>query len=157
MTNSNPLIRKETTTGDAAVDGLLSGMVAGILMAVYLVAVGLFAGEGPGIVLGRFAPGEVASPLAGSLSHLAVAGVWGIIFNLGWRLVARGRLGRLPHWLAGLLYGLVLLLVADVIVLPGTDIPLQEILFLNFAVAHVIYGLTLGMVLHRNLDRVSAP
>ncbi|MEK7783988.1 MAG: hypothetical protein AAB658_01015, partial [Chloroflexota bacterium] len=46
---------RETTTGDAAVDGLLAGGVAGGLMAVYLTVAGLTWGDGIAATLGRFA------------------------------------------------------------------------------------------------------
>jgi len=144
MTGNEVLTSKPTTAGDAAVDGLLSGVAAGIVMAVYLVAVGLVMGEGPGIVLSRFDPGEGASPLTGALMHLAVAGMYGMLFGLGHRLVARRWRHILPGWLTGLAYGLALLLIAEAVILPGTDSPLREIAFVHFALAHMIYGLVLG-------------
>ena len=73
----------ETTTrsiGDSAVDGLFGGAIAGILMAVYLVIAGLFNGEDPGTVLGRFTPSGDGSSLLGAAAHLAVSAVYGAIF-----------------------------------------------------------------------------
>ena len=150
MTESNRLAHKDLTLGDAAVDGLLSGIAAGIVMAVYLIVVGLVTGEAPGMVLSRFDPGEKPSPLTGALMHLAVAGVYGMLFALGRRLIVR----RWPFntslsWLAGLAYGLVLLILATTVILPGTGSPLREIPFPHFAVTHVLYGLTLGALMGR--------
>jgi len=154
MTESKVLTSKHASAGDAAVDGLLSGIAAGIVMAVYLVAVGLVMGEGPGIVLSRFDPGEASSPLTGALMHLAVAGVYGMLFALGRRLIVRRQpFGRMLGGLAGLAYGLALLLIAERVVLPGTNSPLREIPFLHFALAHVFYGLTLGFLIHRIVAR----
>jgi hypothetical protein len=54
-----------------------------------------------------------------------------------------------PLWPAGLAYGLVLLLVAEVIVLPATGSPLRDIPIVHFALAHVIYGVVLGLLIAR--------
>ena len=149
MSESKSLIRKETTMGDAAVDGLLAGVVAGLAMAAYLVAIGLVTGEGPATVLARFAPGAGASPMTGVLVHLSESAVYGAVFAVGWRLVARRPRSSLLTVLAGLAYGLVLLLVARAIILPGTASALREIPFVHFAVAHGTYGLVLGFLTGR--------
>ena len=141
MSNSEPLTREKAQIGDAAVDGLMHGVAAGAAMAAYLVVVGLVSGEGPAQMLARFDPGG-ASPLTGALMHLAVSGVYGIGFALIQRLVGR----RVPSWLAGLIYGVLLLLVAEAIVPPGASSPLRAIPALHFAVAHGLYGLTLGIL-----------
>lgn len=174
MTESTRLAHKSKTIGDAAVDGLFSGVLAGVLMAAYLVVVGLVVGEGPGTVLGRFAGGEVTTPLVGALSHLAVSAVYGALFGAGWHLIARRwpftstlrqvqnttglsasdrlRAGSLLTWMGGLAYGVVLLVLAEVVILPRTASPLQEIPLVHWAVAHGIYGLTLGVLIHRGRE-----
>ncbi|MFQ5880583.1 MAG: hypothetical protein ACE5IZ_10475 [Dehalococcoidia bacterium] len=161
MINSKQLTQKERTIGDAAVDGLFRGIIAGALMAAYLVAVGLAAGEGPGTVLARFAPGEGASPLVGALLHLAVSGVYGMLFGLGWHLITRrwpfgrlraGSFGGLPAWVGGLVYVVALLILTEVVILPGTDSPLREVPFVHFALAHIIYGMTLGFLISRGRE-----
>ena len=138
------------TMGDAAVDGLLAGVGAGIVMAIYVVAVGLALGEGIANILGRFAPGEGASPLSSALMHLAVSGVYGLVFGLGRGLIARLWRNRLPGWLTGLAYGLVLLAFAETVILPGTGSALLSIPFAHFALAHIIYGLSLGYLTGRS-------
>ena len=151
MQNDEQLTYKEVTLGDAAVDGLLAGGGAGLLMAAYLIVAGLAMGETVGVVLGRFDPGQGGAPLVGALAHLATAGVYGVIFGLLRRFVPRGWRGRVPGWLAGLVYGLALFAVA-LVLLPAVASPLQEIPRLHFAVAHVIYGLTFGFLIHRKSD-----
>ena len=155
MNKSKSLIY-QATFGDAAVDGLLSGLVAGIGMAGYLVLAGLTTGEGPGPVsyrqvLGRFAPDAEAAALTGGLMHLAVAGVYGMLFALGWWLLVRWR--GVPAWLAGLAYGAALLLVAETLILPSTGSPLAEIPTVHFALAHGIYGVILGFLVGRNAEQ----
>ena len=144
MKNSRELTRKDTTAGDAAVDGLLAGGGAGLLMATYLIVVGLAMGETVGVVLGRFDPGRGGAPVVGALAHLATAGIYGALFGMGWRLVPGRWRGRVPGGLAGLVYGLALFALAALVFLPAAASTLREIPMLHFAVAHSVYGLALG-------------
>jgi len=153
VTESRHLTQIEVKTGDAAADGLLKGIVAGVVMAVYLVLVGLVVGEGPGTVLARFAPSGGASVITGALVHLAVSAVYGALFGAGWHVVRHRqpfdqlRAGSLPPWLAGLLYGVILLVVAEAALLAGADSPQREIPLVHFVAAHVIYGVSLGLLM----------
>jgi hypothetical protein len=137
---------KDSTIGDAAVDGLLGGLGAGIVMAIYLVTAGLGTGDMPAALLSRFDPGNTASPLMGALMHLAVASVYGMVFGIAYRFV---RHGLLPTWLVGLAYGLALLLLAEVVILPGANSPLRAIPVWSFGLAHIFYGATLGWLVGR--------
>ncbi len=147
MADSDRLAQKETTLGDAAVDGLLAGGGAGVLMAAYLILAGLAMGEGLTTILGRFDPGGTASPVVGALTHLAVSGIYGALFGMGWWIVPRGWRGRWTGLGAGLVYGLALFGMAVSVLLPATTSPLSEIPALHFAVAHALYGLALGWLL----------
>ncbi len=131
------------TMGDAAVDGLLAGALAGAVMAAYLVVAGVVQGEALGTMLARFDPQAAASPVVGLFTHLAVASVYGAIFGLGWRAISRVWPQRFV-WLAGLVYGLLLLGLAQTLLLPGAVSALRVIAPLHFALAHGLYGLALG-------------
>ena len=136
---------RETTTGDAAVDGLLAGGVAGVLMAVYLTVAGLTWGDGIAATLGRFDPGGTANPVVGVIAHLAASGVYGALFGVGWRLVARLWPRLLAYvWIGGPVFGLALWGLATVVFLPGAASALRAISPLHFTIAHIVYGLTLG-------------
>jgi hypothetical protein len=126
MNQIKRFVPSRSTVGDAAVDGLISGVVAGLAMAAYLIATALLSGEGPGTVLGRFAAGETTSPVTGGLSHLAVSAAYGALFGVGWWMAARHLPRTLPAWLAGFAYALVLLILAVAVVLPRTDSPLDR-------------------------------
>jgi hypothetical protein len=149
MIESKRLAYGSRNLSDAALDGLFGGVVAGVAMAVYLVIWGATAGLGPGTVLGMFDPSMRGVALTGTLTHLAVASVYGILFGVVWWTLGRGLRLSLPTWLAGAVYGLLLLSAAKVIVLPAAGSPLAEIPTLHFAIAHVIYGAVLGVVSER--------
>lgn len=139
------LVARNTTVGDAAVDGLLGGVAAGAAMAAYLVGVSLFGGEGLA-VLNRFDPNG-ASPVVGALMHLAVSGVYGAAFGIVFKWVRRF---NLPAWLSGTIFGLALFAVATIVILPSSRSALAEIPVVHFAIAHAIYGLVIGIVVNRN-------
>ena len=141
-------VLKTTTVGDAAVDGLLGGVVAGIAMVIYLVVVNLFAGEGVA-VLNRFDP-NAASPMVGVLLHLAVSGVYGAVFGIGWKYARRL---DVPTWLGGIVFGVALFLLAEFVLLPTSQSPLTKIPFVHFGIGHVIYGLVIGWIVGRNLSK----
>ena len=131
---------KSKMMGDAAVDGLLAGLAAGVVMAVYLIVTGLMTGDGLSNILGRFAPGEPTTPLAGALSHLAVSAIYGALFGV----FSMPLQNRVPIWAAGLVYGIVLFLVAQYTLLPGTGSSLLEVSPVHFGIAHLLYGGVLG-------------
>ena len=137
---------RQGTIGDLAVDGLFAGLGAGAAMAVYLVLAGLFAGVGPAEALARFSAVDGASALEGLLSHLAVSSMYGVLFGLLIYILSR-RAGSLDRFLlVGLSYGVLLFLVAQYVVLPGTGSPLGETSVFHLAAAHILYGLVIGLL-----------
>ena len=147
MTDSKRRFEIRGTPGDAAVDGLLAGGAAGIVMAAYLGIAGLAQGFSIGATFGRFDPTGAALPITGLLIHLAVSGVYGMVYGLGRRMTAGvPGLGRLPGWLAGGLDGAILLALAWTLVLSGADSPLLEFPRPHLAAAHGVYGLALGLL-----------
>jgi uncharacterized membrane protein YagU involved in acid resistance len=150
MNQMNAVIKNRSAVGDAAVDGLFGGIAAGVLMAVYLGAYALISGEGLAVMFGRFAVGESALPLQGFVLHLAVSSVYGVMYGIVTKsILPAGRISRFAA-VAGLVYGLLLLVVARVVLLPMANSALLEIPFLHFGIAHVIYGLALGAIAGRS-------
>ena len=149
MADTRAVHNGKVTNGDIAVDGLFHGVIAGVLMALYLTIVGVVMGEGVGTMLGRFWTGEHISPVTGGLLHLATSGIYGMIFALIWhRIGQRGGIGRFA-WLAGIIFAMLLFTVAELIMLPAAHSPLLEIPAAHFAVGHLIYGLCLGFLTQR--------
>jgi len=132
--------------GDTAVSGLLAGILAGVMMAAFLAAAGFAGGDSVADLFSHFSGNEGASPMTGLLTHLAVSGVYGI----GWAYLLRmvRSLILAPVWLVGLVYGLLLFLVAQGIFLVGPTL-LTGIPPLQFLIAHAVYGLTLGLSMQR--------
>src|SRR3990172_3393091 len=113
MTDSRRTASGRESWGDAAVDGLLAGAGGGLVMGLYLIVVSMLSSVSWEDTLAHFDPTSAGSAFTGALAHLAVAGVYGVIFGVGWRLAQRLPIARrLPTWLAGLAYGLALWLLA---------------------------------------------
>ncbi len=150
MSNSQPLIRARSSSGDAAVDGVLHGVGAGIVMAIYLIAIGMVTGAGLTATLSAFDLGEGTSPVRGALIHLAVAAIYGMLFSLIYRLLGRGRsIGRSGNVAIGLAYGLLLWLITQIAFAAGISVALSSLPTVHLAVAHALYGLTLGWLTGR--------
>jgi hypothetical protein len=66
--NTRSVTRTERGWGDAAVDGLLVGVGAGGLMAIYLVVAGVAGGASWLEMLANFDPGAEPRPLTGALT-----------------------------------------------------------------------------------------
>lgn len=145
MNETKPTFIRKASASDAVIDGLFAGLVAGVLMILVIILGGLLSGESPVSVLERFSTGQTASPLAGGLLHLAVSGIYGGLFSLLVYWMPAGLRGRLPDWLAGLLYGFFLLGLATVVLLPGLRSPLVGLPFWVLAAGHIVYGLVVGL------------
>ena len=79
-----------------------------------LIPVGLLAGNTWRQALNVFCPFGQDAPLLGLLLHLGVSAVYGIVFGLVQPLIPQ----RLPGWLAGLGYGVLLFALAELVLLP---------------------------------------
>lgn len=148
ISRQGQIIRKRAAIGDAAVDGLFSGLGAGLVMAVVLVLLGMARGEGPVSVLSRFSGSDWVTPWTGLLSHLAVSGIYGILFGMlvRWALPY----WRNWSWLMGLIYGALLFVLAALVILPGTHSLLRGLPAWEFGLAHLVYGAVLGTLAARN-------
>jgi hypothetical protein len=92
-------------------------------------------------------PGFVAGPaLVGSLIHMIVAGLLGALFGVVTRrvLVLTSDFG-LPL-LAGMIYGLMIWMVAFFVIVPVLSPRLLEIYAPAFIVQHIVYGAVTGLL-----------
>jgi hypothetical protein len=139
--------RERKAVGDAAVDGIIGGLIAGGLMATYLAGYGAAAGHGAAAIMRLFSPGGDQA-ITGTLLHLGVSSVYGALFGILWNLLF-GSSRRVPPWLGGLGYGMILLIFAVNVLLPATNAPLRAIPTTHFGIAHAIYGAMLGWLVSR--------
>ncbi len=128
------------SSGDRAVNGLLGGFFGGLAMAGVIILAGLLAGDAWQQAVTRFIPLGQQSLLQGILLHLGVSAVYGIVYGLLLPLIPR----RVPGWLAGLAYGLLLFSLAQLIILPQTGSGLANLPVWALAAAHAVFGLVLG-------------
>lgn len=157
MTKTNHIVNREISSSDAAIDGLLSGVLAGLAMAAYLALAMLAAGLSPLATLALFAPEPQSGPLVGLLAHLAVSGIYGVLFGMGYAALLRRPDYNPPAWLhaaIGGVYGLLLFLAAWTLILPATGSQLQQIPLMQLAVGHLLYGVLLGWLVYRRARRM---
>jgi len=145
MAKTKILDKRQVSAGNAAVNGLFSGLLAGILMGLYLVFAGLTAGRGVAVYLAYFGLGKATTPLAGLMLHLAISGIYGLIFGTVCHAVGLDRLDSIPPWLVGLVFGLITWVLAEYLILPGIGSPLNRIPTMHFIAAHALFGLVLGI------------
>jgi hypothetical protein len=147
MSDTSVFKQKELSNGETAIDGLFGGVLSGIVMVLILILTGLTVGDRPGTVLARFSPGGAPSPLVGLIAHLAVSGIYGLMFGTVYQFVTRRWIRSHPAWAAvwiGGLYGLALLLLARVVFLSTDGSALKAFPSFHFSLAHLTFGLVLG-------------
>lgn len=129
------------TLGELAVDGLLRGLAAGFMMMIVLLLTALFDGVTPMAAMSRFGFAAGDNALSGLLSHLAASAVlgaaWGMLYG-----TALHRL-PLPAWLLGVVYGVALFAGAAIFIVDATGF--ADVAQWQLLLAHVVYGLTLGL------------
>ena len=155
MSKVNLMKREGYSIGDAAVDGLLNGVIAGVAMAIYMLLMLLINNVPLGEIFSYFRS-ITSSPVAGTLVHLAVSGIYGVVFGLAFAYLTRRWGGPSLTWLAliaGLVYGAILWFIASTMVLSiGSTSPL-DLPGVHLIIAHLFYGLLLGILSLRSNAR----
>ena len=148
MEKSKAQLLHKSTASDAIVSGLFNGLLGGAAMAVVIAGWSLLAGQGISY-LGNFSASAAVSPLQGLLMHLAMSGIYGMLYGLIHRQIRMERFRLIPGWLAGLGYALVLWVFAVSVMLPVAHSLILSLPWYVFFSGHLAYGLTLGA--RRNL------
>lgn len=152
MDKTDLISRNINSVSNLAVDGLLYGLVSGTAMFLSLAAFALLSGNTPRLLLEHFGISGLASPMQGLLSHLAVSAIYGILFGvLIWPMLRKFSSARFVGLVAGLLYGVLLLILAQIAILPGTSSPLGQIPLWQWVLGHLIYGLVLGSLFGKKI------
>lgn len=149
MTTSDPILSPlPTTWGDAAVDGLCAGFAAGWLMAAYLAGYAEWADIGATALFAAISLND-GTPLSGLLAHSGMAVVYGTIFGVGLRWLRRWL--TTPARTVGLggVYGLSLAGLAYIMQHNSEIAPFVALPHVHLLIAHLAYGLGLGLLCAR--------
>lgn len=145
-------ITKTMSVGEAAVEGLLGGIGAGIVMGLFILGLEAVMGVSPVTVLTYFNAGENASPLTGLFTHIALSGMYGVVLSVGLMMLVRilGFSKTREWWLViGLLYSALIFGIAETIILPGTQSLLRDLPLWAMVAAHMVYGIVLAWLTTR--------
>lgn len=151
MAGNRYLSQKHTRTiGDGAVDGLFSGLAAGIWIGSFYLVLGLAQGKTFKDVLNVLVIGRTITPAAAVLVHLSISGIFGVLFGVVVHLYQQVRgapRSVMGYAAAGLGYGLLLALVARFVLLPGSGSFMESLGWLPLIGLHELYGWSLGMLI----------
>jgi ABC-type transport system involved in multi-copper enzyme maturation permease subunit len=141
MEKGDYYLNRKSSLGEMTTEGLFAGLVAGMVMLLYLLGSGLLSGGTVSLVMGRFSIQTPANPVQGAFLHLAVSATYGLLFGIIYTLLRR----RFSSWILALLYALAIYLLAHFIVLPASSSRLLDLTPIHFALAHLVYGMVLGV------------
>jgi hypothetical protein len=139
-----PHLQQKSSTGDAVVSGLFSGLLGGAAMAVVIAGWSLLAGQGISY-FSNFSNSTPVPILQGLLMHLAMSTLYGMLYGLIHRQTRMERFRFFPGWLAGLGYALVLWVFAVSVMLPASRSLILTLPWYVFFSGHLVYGLALGV------------
>ncbi len=125
--------------------GLLAGFVGSMVMAILMMATSRGQSGVNAMLIGRALgkpPTDPGAKMGGMVAHFAYGSAMGVVFVLGSSALLVG--GSL--WLNGLLFGVLLFLIAAMVIMPAAGVS-QEMMrrmpkgrFMGFLVFHLIYG-----------------
>jgi hypothetical protein len=143
MEPTNKLKGADFRIEDAVINGLFSGVLAGLAMILVLALLGSYNQPKIKDLLGLFDPTGNQNFYAGGFAHLAVSAVYGLIFGLLWKLFFFGR--RIPVWIGGVIFGGLIFVFSELFISQGSGTPLFQIPALLFGISHLVYGTILGL------------
>lgn len=147
MSKTNLLTREKYFSGDAAVDGFLNGVIAGVFMGMYVLLIFLVNGLPPEEVM-LFFDNSISSPLYAPVVLLAVSGIYGLVYGLiilpiisRWENIPRVGIAAAT----GIIYGILLWSIANFIILPES-LPAGYVPGIYLLTSHMVYGLLIGLM-----------
>jgi hypothetical protein len=143
MEPTNKLKGADLRTEDAVINGLFSGVLAGLAMILVLALAGSFTQPKITDLLGLFDPTGNQNNFTGGFAHLAVSAVYGLIFGLLWKLFFFRR--RIPVWIGGIVFGGLIFVFSELFISHGSGTTIFQIPTLLFGISHLVYGTTLGV------------
>ncbi len=137
--------------GEVAVDGLLQGVAAGIVMLLVFLALGALEGYAPSRILSALGLTHDATQVQGALVHLAIGAIYGVLWSLLIALPVRLYFPEIETatWVAvGLGFGCLTWLVAEAALFAVTGLSMLP--WYALLMAHLLYGGTLGLIQARH-------
>lgn len=136
-----------------AIAGLAGGLAMSIVAAIISLSLGndiwLEAKQIAALVYGRAAiaqPGFILGPVVvGTLLHFAMAALLGALFGIVTRRLLRLTSDFGTPVLAGLIYGMLIWLLAYFLILPVLNPVLLETYAPSFIIQHIVYGAVTGL------------
>ncbi len=154
MTTANASYPRIFSNGPAwALRGARNGLVAGVVMAMVMMMLGLFDKgffAAPSSIWAFWAGPSVYAPttvslsfVIGAMGHMMNSAIFGLIFAGLFSRAARSRLGLI---IAGAIYGLVIFGIMWYGVVPAIDPVMLKLNATVFAFAHFMWGVALGLL-----------
>ena len=138
-----------------AIKLLVAGLVAGIVMAMWQMMVEAFGGNGfwsPSVYIAATllrnlqsvampVPFDFVSVMVGLMGHMMNSVIFGLIFTF---LIGARFHSLVGQVVAGLIYGVVIFLVMQLIFVPILDPVMLRLNTIAFLIAHMMFGVVLG-------------
>jgi hypothetical protein len=150
MSKIRPIVQVYRRTSDVIIDGLFNGIQAGLLMGTYLAVALIASRQGLAPFLNDLSQLTGTGPLTSVFFHLAVSGIYGALFGGISKLVSikwPASTSAWPNQGLGVIFGALLYLFANTILLPETRELLKGLQPIHFLIAHLIYGWALGLLM----------
>ena len=144
MTDQQTLVEKRISLASVAMNGLFNGLLAGVIMALYVVLAGQVVGGSNWAFMGYLDITHSGMPGQAILTHLAISAAYGVIYGMLRRLTRLDQQNLLPGWLAGVTFGLLIWAMTITWILPVDHFVLGPLPAGYLLFAHLIYGLVLG-------------
>jgi hypothetical protein len=159
MRTSTPAIRPAASPlpDIVGLGGTIAGLVGGLAMAIVGAIISLTIGgdiwlESKQIAAAVYGPAALASSgfdagpvLIGTLLHFVVSAAFGALFGIVMRRVLHLTSDFGTMVLAGLIYGMLLWLLAFFVILPLLNPTLLETYAPSFIIQHIVYGVVTGL------------
>ena len=144
MADHETLVARRVSLVGVVTNGIFNGLLAGVMMALYMALAGLVVGGSNWAFMGYLDITHSGVPGQVILTHLAISAAYGVIYGLVRRLTRLDQQNLLPRWLAGVTYGLLLWTISIAWILPKDHFVLSPLPAGYLLFAHLIYGLVLG-------------
>ncbi len=136
---------KKAALREAAVNGAFYGLLAGVVMELYMLLAGNVVAGSNWAYVSYLDLTHSDSPWQTVFTQLVVSILLGAAFGMfcNWSSLVKDCV--LPTWLAGLAYSILVWALAAALILPKDNFTLSPLSAVYLLFAYMVYGLVLGM------------